>query len=251
MPSASTTQMKRLKVTVEGRVKSDRAVAHAILFDLDHTLWERDVAVRRLVTAQHAEFPALGSVPCEQYVERVMTLEDRGAADKRVLYAQVVQEFGLSPFLADALHTHFWANFKNYFEPAPDAFMVLNALRAAGLKTGIITNGGMAAQDAKIAGLGLAPLMDVILVSEREGVRKPDRAIFQRALDRLGVHPRATWFVGDHPEFDVRGAAEAGLTAVWLRSWADAAPHATHTISALGELLPLLLPESAARIREG
>jgi putative hydrolase of the HAD superfamily len=232
-------------------VRSDRAVVHAVLFDLDHTLWERDVAVRRLIAAQHAEFPALAAVPGEPFVERVITLEDRGVADKRVVYEQVVQEFGLPPFLADALLTHFWANFKNYFEPVPDAFMVLNELRAAGLKTGIITNGGIAAQDAKIAGLGLAPLMDLILVSEREGVRKPDRAIFQRALDRLGMHPNATWFVGDHPEFDVRGAAEAGLTAVWVRSWADAAPYATHTISALGELLPLVLPEWAAPIGDG
>jgi len=44
---------------------------------------------------------------------------------------------------------------------------------------------------------------------------------------------------------------EAGLTAVWLQSWADAAPHATHTISALRELLPLVLPDSAVGIIEG
>ena len=70
-----------------------------------------------------------------------------------------------------------------------------------------------------------------------------DRRLRQRAVDRLGVRSSAAWFVGDHPEFDVRGAAEAGLTAVWVRSWAEAAPEATHTISALGELLPLLFAE--------
>ena len=79
---------------------------------------------------------------------------------------------------AEELRTHFWTHFKNYFEPVPDAFGVLTALRAAGLKTGIITNGSIAAQDAKISGLGLAPLMDVILISEREGISKPDQQSF-------------------------------------------------------------------------
>lgn len=222
----------------------DLCKVHAVLFDLDHTLWERDTAVRRLVAAQYDGSAALAAVPRDEYVERVLMLDDHGTADKKAMYEQVVREFGLQPSLAEELRTHFWANFKNYFEPVPDAFTVLNALRAAGLKTGIITNGSVAAQDAKISGLGLAPLMDVILVSEREGISKPDRAIFHRALDRLGVRPGAAWFVGDHPEFDVRGAAEAGLTAVWVRSWADAAPHATHTISALGELLPLLIHQA-------
>ena len=222
----------------------DRGEVHAVLFDLDHTLWERDTAVRRLITAQYAGFAALAAVPRDEYVERVLMLDDHGTADKKAMYEQVVREFGLQPSLAEELRTHFWANFKNYFEPVPDAVEVLNALRAAGLKTGIITNGSVAAQDAKISGLGLAPLMDVILISEREGISKPDPAIFQRALDRLDVGPDAAWFVGDHPEFDVRGAAEAGLTAVWVRSWADTAPHATHTISALRELLPLLIHQA-------
>jgi putative hydrolase of the HAD superfamily len=225
---------------------SGRPEIRAVLFDLDHTLWERDAAVRRLFTAQHAAFPALATVPRDEYVKRLMMLDEHGVADKAAMYEQVVRECGLEPSMADTLRTHFWANFKNYFEPVPDAFRVLHALRAAGIKTGIITNGSMAAQDAKILGLGLAPLMDVILISEREGISKPDRAIFRRALDRLGVHPGAAWFVGDHPEFDVRGAAEAGLTAVWVRSWAEAAPEATHTIYALSELLPLLFAEGVA-----
>ena len=222
----------------------DRGEVHAVLFDLDHTLWERDTAVRRLVTAQHGGFAVLAAVPCDEYVERVLELDDHGTADKKAMYEQVVREFGLQPSLAEELRTHFWANFKNYFEPAPDAVEVLNALRAAGLKTGIITNGSVAAQDAKISGLGLAPLMDVILISEREGISKPDPAIFQRALDRLGRPSRCRVVRGRPSGVRCARCCRAGLTAVWVRSWADAAPHATHTISALRELLPLLIHQA-------
>jgi putative hydrolase of the HAD superfamily len=81
--------------------------------------------------------------------------------------------------------------------------------------------------------------MDTVLTSEREGVRKPDAAIFDRALTRLGVDAASAWFVGDHPDADIRGASQAGLTAVWRKSWREAV-HATHTITALDELIPLL-----------
>jgi putative hydrolase of the HAD superfamily len=116
----------------------------------------------------------------------------------------------------------------------------LRRLAEIGLKLGIITNGSVTSQDAKIAGLGLIPLMDTILVSEREGLRKPDPAIFHRGTDQLGVTPDAAWFVGDHPDADVRGAHEAGLTAVLRRSWVTTSEHADYIVSSLDELIPLI-----------
>lgn len=212
----------------------------AVLFDLDNTLWQRDGAVRRVAFAQHAAFSQLASVPADIYVERLITLDDRGRADKSLAYQQIVTDFGLPVDLVSPLRDHFWATYQTFCEPVPDAVPALTALRASGIRTGIITNGTIAVQEPKIAGLGLAPLMDVILVSEREGIRKPDAEIFHRALQRVGVTPSDAWFVGDHPEFDVRGAAEAGLTAVLVRSWAESAPHAAYSITALSQLLPLL-----------
>lgn len=97
----------------------------------------------------------------------------------------------------------------------PEVPAALAGLRSNGVKLGIITNGTVAMQEFKIYQLGLAELVDEVLISEREGLRKPDRQIFERALLRLGVAAGETWFVGDHPIIDMRGAFDAGLTAVW------------------------------------
>jgi putative hydrolase of the HAD superfamily len=70
-------------------------------------------------------------------------------------------------------------------------------------------------QRRKIAALGLATTFDEILVSEEEGVRKPDAEIFRRAVQRCGVAAHEAVFVGDHPVADVEGAHLAGLIAVW------------------------------------
>lgn len=51
-----------------------------------------------------------------------------------------------------------------------------------------------------------------------EGLRKPDPAIFLRALTKLGVKAEETLFVGDHPENDIRASRAAGLRAAWKQS---------------------------------
>jgi FMN phosphatase YigB (HAD superfamily) len=55
-----------------------------------------------------------------------------------------------------------------------------------------------------------------IVSSGSEGVRKPDPAIFQRALSLAGVPAEAAFYVGNLPETDARGASRAGLASVWL-----------------------------------
>ena len=53
------------------------------------------------------------------------------------------------------------------------------------------------------------------------GARKPDPAIFQRALDELGVDAAGALFVGDRLVDDVQGAAGVGMTtvqALWFRA---------------------------------
>lgn len=211
----------------------------AVLFDLDGTLWDRDHAFRELVDTQHRAFPQLAAIPHDRYVSRLIELDDHGLGDKRAAYAQVVSEFDLPPGFGPLLFNHFVTTYASFFDPFPDAIATLRWLRAQGLKLGVITNGTIDAQEAKIVGLGLAPLMDVVLISEREGVRKPEAAIFERALTRLGVDAASAWFVGDHPDADIRGAKEAGLTAIWRKSWGETV-HANYTITGLSELIPLL-----------
>jgi len=64
-------------------------------------------------------------------------------------------------------------------------------------------------QTHKLECLALSPLFDTILISEAEGISKPDRQIFHRALERLDANAAQSAFVGDHPEVDVAGAHAA------------------------------------------
>ena len=81
-------------------------------------------------------------------------------------------------------------------------------------------------------------MFDTVLISDAEGVSKPDPEIFRRALERLGVDAAHACYIGNHPEVDVAGARAAGLKAVWRRDpFLPPPAEADGVIEELGDLL--------------
>jgi epoxide hydrolase-like predicted phosphatase len=111
-----------------------------------------------------------------------------------------------------------------------DMLAAVGAARAAGLKTGLLSNswGTTLYPRARIDAL-----FDAVVISGEVGLRKPDPAIFELALDRLGVVASRCVFVDDHPGH-LSAAAEVGMTTVLHRTPAT-------TISELEALLGFAL----------
>ncbi len=63
---------------------------------------------------------------------------------------------------------------------------------------------------------GIAPLLSVIIDSNRVGISKPDPAIFRLAVEKLGCTSDEAMYIGDSFEKDVAGAHAAGLRTAWL-----------------------------------
>ena len=215
----------------------------AVLFDLDGTLFDRDASFLSLVQDQFDCFAAeLERIPREVFVKRVIEMDGHGYVDKQVVYRDLARELCLPETIGECLAIHFRDAYASYSRCFPEVPSALAALRASGLKLGIITNGSTSMQEQKIRQLGLGELMDEVLISEREGLRKPDRKIFERALERLRVAPTEAWYVGDHPFVDMHGAFEAGLTPVWRYTphWQRPAVP-VHEIHSLDELVRILM----------
>lgn len=71
--------------------------------------------------------------------------------------------------------------------------------------------------------LGLADLLDGVVVSSVVGAAKPDPRPFQRALELLQLPAEAVWHIGDSPE-DEAGARAAGIRCVLIRRDRQAQP---------------------------
>ena len=91
----------------------------------------------------------------------------------------------------------------------------LLALRNAEIRLGVVSN-----FDQRLHGildaLGIAALLETVVLPADCGCEKPDRRIFEVALDRLGCSAARTVYVGDDTEKDTNGARLAGLVAIDL-----------------------------------
>jgi putative hydrolase of the HAD superfamily len=97
------------------------------------------------------------------------------------------------------------------------AIELVRELRSAGVTTGLLTNGPSWMQRRKVELLGLDAELDAIGISEELGASKPDPAAFSATLELMGAEPAHTVMVGDHLDWDVRGALAAGMRgAIWV-----------------------------------
>jgi putative hydrolase of the HAD superfamily len=94
----------------------------------------------------------------------------------------------------------------------------------ANVRLGVVSNNVLSEQEAKLEALDLRRFFDAVVVSAEEGISKPDPAIFDAAMSRLGVTRDAAVMVGDSWASDIVGAAGVGMRAVWLNRRAEACP---------------------------
>lgn len=176
-----------------------------VLFDLDDVLCRYDRARRIRMLAAMA-----GLTPAE--VERRIWGDGfEAAADAGAMDAQAYLG-GFSARLGTAMTRESWAHARRAgMRPWPDALDLVARVKARVPVAVLSNNGFLFADMLPILFPALIPLFgERLLVSAAYGTKKPDPAIFTRALADLGAAPGETLFVDDKP-WNVRGAQAAGL----------------------------------------
>ncbi|MGP3635589.1 HAD family hydrolase [Streptomyces sp. 24-1644] len=208
------------------------------LFDLDGTLADRQSALSDAVTGL-SRSRAL-SPDAEQWL-RTELADRANAAD----FARLREAFDLKASAADL-----WQEYVDLMAAAvtcrPEVLEGLARLRAAAWTIGIVTNGASDIQRAKLAGTGLASLVDGVAVSGDLEIRKPDRRLFELGAARCGVSfAEGGWMIGDNPTGDIGGGHQAGLRTIWLRGrpWPDGLPAAHHVVDDVTDAITILLNE--------
>ena len=98
----------------------------------------------------------------------------------------------------------------------PEAGPTIAALRAAGLRTGILSNGSRAMLERAVADPTLATAFDDILSVDAVRRYKPDPAVYGLAVRASGLAPDEIGFVTAN-DWDAAGAAAFGFRVAWLR----------------------------------
>lgn len=191
----------------------------AVIFDMDETLLDRQASLRGFAAAQHARHrAALAALSTDDYVARFLELDDNGARWKDEVYRRILEENRVSGLKWETLLDEYLDDFHRHCRAFPGLTEMIAALTGAGRRLGLITNGRYPFQWHNFQALGVAEHFAAVLVSEKEGMRKPDSEIFRRALTRLGVGADEAVFVGDNPEADIRGAHGVGMRTIFRPS---------------------------------
>ncbi|MFD3821919.1 HAD family hydrolase [Streptomyces sp. NPDC058625] len=214
-------------------------MARLAFFDLDNTLADRQSALSDALTRlcrSHALSP-----DAEQWLRAA--LADRATVGD---FARLRESFGLEVSAADL-----WQEYVDLMAAAvtcrPEVLEGLTRLREAAWTIGVITNGASDIQRAKLAGTGLASLVDGVAASGDLEIRKPDRRLFELAATRCGVSlTDGGWMIGDNPAGDIGGGHQAGLRTIWLRGrpWPDGLSAAHHVVDDVTDAITILLNET-------
>jgi putative hydrolase of the HAD superfamily len=227
----------------------------AVVWDVDDTLFDYTTADREGMRAHLvAEGLMSGYGTAEQALDRWREVTDRQwarfSAGETTFEGQRrdrVRVFLDRPELTDAEADDWFQRYIRHYEGAwalfPDVLPVLDAL-AASHRHAVLSNSSLPVQDHKLRVLGVHDRFETILCAAELGVSKPDAAAFRAACDALALAPHQVAYVGDHPEIDGRGAADAGLLSVWIDRYGAAAavevPSGRHRIVSLAELPAIL-----------
>lgn len=228
------------------------------LFDLDDTLFAHREAVERGITAYRG---ALGGAVAaaaaesvrwhqleEEHYHRYLAGELDFRGQRRARARSFLAPYGLvleTDDEADAWWDGYIVHYEDAWSLHDDALPCLDALTAGPdpVRIGLVTNGDLNAQTAKLRATGLLPRIEHIIASGEVGVSKPDAAIFAHACAVFGVEPGETAYIGDRLATDALGASAAGLLGVWLDRAGGAAREQLDAARAAGVLVIRSLAE--------
>lgn len=201
-----------------------------ITLDLDDTLWAIHPVIKRAEERLYAwigeHYPRITELfepedIWELRSEVIADYRDR-SHDLTFLRRTVLTRLGHAAGYGDAYVDDAFEVFdeaRNDVTLFPEARPALVSLRQRFVLIAV-TNG-----NANLEKIGIRDLFDGVVSAAMAGAAKPARPIFDKAVEAGGASAAQTLHVGDHPLYDVHGARDAGLKAIWVNRNGDEWPH--------------------------
>lgn len=134
--------------------------------------------------------------------------------EKRIFFAKQNLKGDLEAFKFFGLEKTPWHKEDEF--PYPDSEDVLKYLFDKGYKIGIIANQSSGTAE-RLEQWGLLKYIDVVAASAELGVSKPDRAIFDKALEMADCTAQDAVMIGDRLDNDICPAKKIGMKTIWIR----------------------------------
>ncbi|MEI6556001.1 MAG: YjjG family noncanonical pyrimidine nucleotidase [Paludibacter sp.] len=224
-----------------------------VFLDLDDTIWDFHVNAKSSLQEIYdnknfdKHFDSFDQY-FEIYAKRNLELWDQYGKGEITKDALSLERF-LHPLRQVGVHDEGLALImgKEYLDLLPTrSALVPNALKildylAPKYQLTIVSNGFIEVQYLKLKKCGLEHYFSHVVLSEEAGALKPDKKIFEHALQLNGAKASETIMIGDSYEADIIGAQNAGIDQIYFRySQSQAKQPATFIIDRLDEIFSIL-----------
>lgn len=157
--------------------------------------------------------------------------------------AEDAYHLGVEAVLGSSLDRTEWQplfdeTFTEHIEPEPEAVSTLTTLAERDIHVGIVSDIDDREATAILDDFGIESAVDSVTTSEAVGRTKPDRQMFDTALEAASVPAERSLMIGDRYSHDMRGGSEAGL---WTIAYgADGGPAVDFRAETLSDVLAIV-----------
>ncbi len=206
-----------------------------VLFDLDDTLYDHSYHITSAITALRDKHAFLQDYPLEhltqlshKLLEEVHSKLLKGEISlqdaRRIRWQKFLEEFRQEDnFDPIALGAFYLSSYYKSERVVPGSIELLKTL-SHDFSIGIISNNLLAEQMEKMKRLGISEYIDFFAISEEVGAAKPDRKIFDVAIERSKFTAGESVLIGDSWENDIVGSINAGIRPIWFNRSGIASP---------------------------
>ena len=191
------------------------------LVDIDNTLYEYDVchesglqsAYKAILNWKKMDYDQFESTYKEARAFIKERVGNTAASHHRSLYFQNVLECILGHTAVEAtldVVDSYWEGYLKNMALSSEAEQFLEICREKKIKICLVTDFTLDLQFKKIQRLGIESLFQFMVTSEEAGVEKPDKRIFELALNKLGLPPNEVIMIGDNLKRD-SGSEQIGV----------------------------------------
>lgn len=226
-----------------------------LFFDLDHTLWDFEMNAKETLQDLYLKHDLLerGIENFDDFFEkysfhntRLWDKYTKGLIKqdelrwKRMWLALLEYKIA-DEVLSKMLSVEFLDTLPSKKNLFPYTFEILDYLKGKNYTMHLVTNGFENVQYNKIKHSNLASYFEQVITSEASNSLKPNKEIFDFALQKAGANANETIMIGDNLDADIQGGINAGLDTVFVNHL-NVNPHvkATYEIFHLKELEQIL-----------
>lgn len=228
-----------------------------IFIDLDDTIWDftanshvsleimyRDLDIARI----YPDYDAFSSAYYAKNSE-LWALYHHGKIEKDFLiierYAHLLRTIGYNDIdnrLAQRMNEYYLDTLAMQTQLVPYAIELLDYLTRRGYNLYILSNGFIEVQHKKLQSAGIEDYFERMVLSDEIGINKPDRRLFDYALEVTHSQAADTLMIGDNYDADILGAMQAGWGQIYFdrnhRGITTQEPQ--HTVHSLKEVMDIL-----------